>query len=1308
MSFERVNGGGAAAQGSSRRAAHAAHDRDQRGCANATSIGSINHQPCNDSDAAGMSYARPRPNGTANGTASYTNGSASTNAQRLARFDFDTTPDTSADERSRSRPAPTTAFSHNANPHTHAPAQLARQAANRRSLGGGGYDGTSSPSRSRSRPAGNAPSTSHRYGARGTEVEELLSYIAQHWPFMASSSCVPIKIALQLNDPSSLGLADQYGQFREVHQQLQNALKVIVNEHHQGFNSSIGTFHQIQSAIHASQHRVRALRAGIVQAKSSLSTARPDLRAYATSSQSYDSMLRVVADIETLQQLPDRLDAEISEKRFLSAVGTLQEGLALLRQPAMEDLGALAELRRRLGNQEHFLADHLVEELHNHLYLKSPYCEARWKARAEQQQQDPATSSDSSLAFPEDDSALSTFLDSHPSRDPMHEDPTRNPEADSFAYIQLLTESLARLGRLDAAGDEIERRLPVELFTVVERSHGAVARRHPASAQGRSLGGGMAIGLTGVRTPQESLETERTAATLRDLLATLYAQFESIAEAHRALHAVTAAILQREGPGIGGGGAEEARKRNRGFRELWGLLQSEMRSLLHDHLTVAGAAGLGGSGRGEKGGDVNGGMFRPQGRDRGKRLFRVGASGGEASASDTAAGASRANGADPLATETEDLLNMLRDSVPGLVHHPLRASLTLSKPASSSSHHPHPASETTSATGHKLLVPPNLFNMSLLLPPSLDLLHRLRTLIPPGSGIPTSSATTFLDDFLLNVFLPQLDDTLTELCARATGGTEAFEVYPAWRAIGAGKPVFRGVVEFWAVLERVCGMLGALPHEVGFAQCVVGGMRGVYERCYSWSRGLLVKSGGGGEGGAGMKRAAELATGGEVGEVVISLLGLEKDRETGGGQEGEVLAEKEAALLIKDVRAKEVQEADLIADRKALAQLCTLQVSMKWLEAKCRTLRYISPRAVDLSASSGHSPDPATKERKHHNHHVRRWTSASRPGNSGSGDEPTPPYLPMDAPTATQFDAVLASFTELSTLVLRTLHLDLRLQLLHGVARTLHRPGGTYALGQAYNDPDPAVLELSSSLATYEGVIRGGLLPAQCAFLTRGLHVLGSNALVGLLESVPAMDGYGLARMQLNVLVLQQAVKNLEGEGSLGRAAQFFGLGELGCEAIVREGRQAGFGKEELAGLVRLCWEEERDERGGADVYLGMLNGLKGAMKRAEHDQRSQRDLHTGGSAPPSSLPAGMLWRWRVLPPPFTVCAPAKTWLYVSPRDAYLSGLPANRVALQRKQTGRRAQYACLGLAMYRIVGKVHEDAGICLESSGIGRLWRF
>jgi exocyst complex component 4 len=59
--------------------------------------------------------------------------------------------------------------------------------------------------------------------------QEILQYIQQEWAFMADDSCVPVQVALQLMDPSSLGRAHQYGEFKETHKQLQRALRAIVN-----------------------------------------------------------------------------------------------------------------------------------------------------------------------------------------------------------------------------------------------------------------------------------------------------------------------------------------------------------------------------------------------------------------------------------------------------------------------------------------------------------------------------------------------------------------------------------------------------------------------------------------------------------------------------------------------------------------------------------------------------------------------------------------------------------------------------------------------------------------------------------------------------------------------------------------------------------------------------------------------------------------------------------------------------------------------------------------------------------------------
>lgn len=948
-------------------------------------------------------------------------------------------------------------------------------------------------------------------------LPDILRYIEQQWTFMAAQDCTPVKVALQLKDSSSLGLMDQYDQFQETHKQLQNALKVIVNEHHQGFNSSIGTFHKIQAAIQSSQQRVRQLKAGLVAARGSLASAKPELRAFAHNSQNYDSMLATISTIEALQLVPERLEAQVTEKRFLGAVDTLQEALKMIRKPEMEDIGALSDLRVYLGNQEHSLADILIEELHGHLYLKSPYCEERWKSHAKRDA--------SNTTLVDNDRGMATFLESYDGSKEMREDPARNPESDTFHYIQLLVESLNKMSRLEIAADRIEHRLPIELFRVVERSHTEVEQRHPhllraASSRGQS------------KSFREGMDEEKT-ATLNDLLNTLYAKFEAIAEGHRVLFDVSAAIIKREG-------LMDAHRLNRSFRELWKLFQSEIRSLLHDHLASDGDL----ADRARKDNNFSVNIFRAPPRDRNRRLFKL---------------ADTDERSTELATEREDLEFILKASVPGLVNS--NAFSTSQKTNVDDA-----ALPDRSATGHKLLVAPSVFNMGALLPPSLSFLTRLREIVPPHSGVVASTLTSFLDDFLINVFYPQLDETLMELVSRTMIDMDAFVVLPSW-AEYSSKPVFKGTVRFFETLEGVCRLLDALPHDQYFSQLVVGQMRAYYDRCYGWSKAMLQRAR---EGQPKMRLAAELATSGEVSSIVNELMGSTPD-----ATKSAELTAKETDCLIAMAKDTAIEEADLINDRKTLGSLSALHTSMKWLAARCQTLRYISPRAIDMSSALNSS------------HHGRRWANDATAAAHVS--TPAAPYLPLDASTALEFDGVVSSFTDLSTLVLRTLHLDLRLHVLHALGAATR---ATYALKQPYNDPDPAVLALSADLAAYDTQLAAHLLPHQYAFLTGGLHVLASAALVALVALVPAMDRFGLARMQLNVMVLQQCLKNVQPDGTLRRAERFYRLADGGCEGIVTRGVEEGFDAADLRTLVKLMWSEERDGKGGSvEEYLKRLGG---------------------------------------------------------------------------------------------------------------------
>ena len=135
-----------------------------------------------------------------------------------------------------------------------------------------------------------------------------------------------------------------------------------------------------------------------------------------------------------------------------------------------------------------------------------------------------------------------------------------------------------------------------------------------------------------------------------------------------------------------------------------------------------------------------------------------------------------------LAADQHDLDQILQASVPGLV----------SKSQGTSGSSRINATTTTDgpAAGHRLLVEPNVFNISSLLPPSLSFLQRLKDIVPHDSDIAMSTLTSFLDEFIINVFHPQLEETVTDLCTQSFLELDAFQKDPQWSQHSI-RPIFK-------------------------------------------------------------------------------------------------------------------------------------------------------------------------------------------------------------------------------------------------------------------------------------------------------------------------------------------------------------------------------------------------------------------------------------------------------------------------------------------------------------------------------------
>ncbi|KAJ5797061.1 uncharacterized protein N7518_005601 [Penicillium psychrosexuale] len=913
-------------------------------------------------------------------------------------------------------------------------------------------------------------------------IETILHSIQRDWDFMTDAECVPVHVALSLMDTSTLGKADREPEFLHMYNDIQKTLKAIVNEHHQGFNSSIGTYHKIQSNIASSQNRVRSLRNALDQAKSGLISTKPELKGLATSSQNYDDIVQLFTQIEEIQSLPEKLETQISDKRFLAAVDVLHTALRVLRRSELEEIGALSDIRAYFLNQETSLTDILIEELHDHLYLKSPYCSDRWKANTTDGK-DVHTSHLGSHSW---ERPVYSFLAKFDPLTPMAEDASRNPEADTFSYIQLLIEALNKMGHLDVAVHRIEQRLPVELFAVVDKTNGEVDTRYPEPTKSFSAQDNY---------KQSSLPTEiieKRGHVLSEFLWALYAKFEAIVEGHRIVHDVVAAIVDREG-------LIKSEALSGGFKELWKLLQSEIRSLMHDYLATDGDSSV--RSRTEEN-DSRHHQYTGN-RDKNKKMFKL----------------SDIEHNSEMKAEQDELDEILKSSVPGLV--------SKSRQKAATSDTPHPTNGN-SGTGHKILLEPSVFNMGILLPPSLSFIQRLKDIVPVDSDISMGTLTSFLDDFMVNVFLPQLDETVTDLCTLSFIGADAFTEDPHW-AKASPRPIFKGTVKFMSIVREFSKMLSSIPHDQAFTQLLIDQIVTYYDKCCGWYKAMVTKISARNRGGeVRLKAAAAFAETGDIHDVVDELW-------KGAGDKKQTLIDTEIDLLLKRTTEVPLEPYDIISDPKTVISLSLLYNSMQWLASHLTRIRLVVEHTADSESSSLTATGRPS----------RRWTLfGSMKPNRDSINNPV--HLPLNQETAVAFDGTIHSLHRLADTALLTMHVDIRCGIIHMLTKTMAGPNPPNLRNSEpvtpspniidnwwhiiMNQPtaaSPTILALNNDLIAFDTNISTYLGSVERWFITSGLARFIDRVFVACTQYIGAMNENGALRLQLDVLVLQQNLKNI-------------------------------------------------------------------------------------------------------------------------------------------------------------------------------------
>ncbi|KIJ21922.1 hypothetical protein PAXINDRAFT_124220 [Paxillus involutus ATCC 200175] len=1033
--------------------------------------------------------------------------------------------------------------------------------------------------------------------AKAGDIDAVLDQIRDEWEFVIDPDFNNVELALSLLDESSTGKS--IGSFRKTKQLLSQALKGSVDRHYKAFADALPHHAALLNHLGQAQTQVQEARVALQEAKESLGSKRADLVQLWSRGQTLEEMMRLLDQIEHLKSVPDALETLISEKRLIQASVLLIRSLKLINKPDMQEIGAVADLRSYLVGQETALREILIDELHNHLYLKSFWCETRWVAFTPGQStfpkvefEDESAESDApngasrapATSFPHNSQTtrLSRYLNGLATRpnDPPHDLDTNfrssatvqdisasvssssnlgalvgttslqlnhanaNPEADSFTYIETLLESLAILGKLGSALDIVMQRLQSEIFSLVESTVDEVAGRGEESKRNSAL---LATACLGAKSeagyiflstepatvnsvhatlaPQGMLtraSSLRLAALeppskhhdqdiLRDLFWTVYSKLAAVTQGLRVVFEVVNRIGSRRDFKDSSGAKPGALFP---IADVWLPVQAEVRTLLHDYLTDEERSAVAGRNPITSINEaLREGRFT---RDRLKGIFRF---------ADT----------DPKTTGTalrkseDELMRALRDTMPGLVQ-------SLSENMVQSALSTVGSDERVLGAGqhHRLLIKPDAFHVSVLFQPTLAFLGMIADILPDGMES-ARSASEVLDEFVLKVYLPQLEEKISLLFHQAVSSPDAFQP-DILSTRFSSQPILKAATQLMALINSLCAMLRTTPfHRENYSRLIVGVIIQFYQRCNDRFQTLV--SSGEVEAPSPPSLAAQWAQKSELSPCLLELFVTEDPVIK------QQLCRQEIHLEMGYLDQCPVNKSNLNPSIRNISALCSLYRSVAWFTRELNALKSSPESALSPTSAALHL-EPVTA--------FAQFTSSPFLPFLPQISQEDQLNLPLSREMALRFGALLKTYTQLAEIILHTIRIEVRCRSIYYLDAAFRH--GNYQIDHEVGEPDPYIVDLNMELSKIDEFVSATLLKDEQSFVFCGLEDLVEHLLIANARNIRLANDFGIKKVTRNIRALQQSIRTI-GDGrqlaQFDRARHYYSLFSLGPQGLL-------------------------------------------------------------------------------------------------------------------------------------------------------------
>ncbi|KAG9049709.1 hypothetical protein FS837_009354 [Tulasnella sp. UAMH 9824] len=1056
---------------------------------------------------------------------------------------------------------------------------------------------------------------------RPGEIDSVLDEIGEEWEFVAESEFNPVSLALSLLDNSPAGRDPN--SFRRAKDMLANSLRGTIDQNYQEFAAALPHHASLLNSLNKVQSEIGDTRSRLQETRDTLANKRTDLVQLWSRGQAVEEMLRLLDEIEHLKGIPDTLESMMSEKRLLQAAILLVRSLRMINKGELMEIGALADLRSYLSGQETALREILIDELQNHLYLKVFWCDSRWASYVPGQQQlpvtdaedDPMASLKQPLSEPPRPIKLTRFLNNLALR-PSNENPydlaeesdlskispsastqlpsstsaggllskrqsgsaSQNPESNSFEYIETLLEALAVLGKLGGALDSVAQRLPIELFSLVEttieeiRDRSDLGKRASMNLQSVNRSSRLWITSDGLASLKEAANSLRLAALeahtgrmdrepLKDLFWTLYSKLDAVLQGLRVVYEVANRIGSRRDFKDSSGGKPGALFP---LMDIWAPIQTEVRTLLGDYLTDEERGAI--SGRHQIA-SINEVLRegRVQ-RDKSKAVFRAGKTDAKTSAK-------------TLKRHEDELTRVLKESVPGLVGGSADTTIQASQSTGTGTD-----DRYTGAGSHFRIIKADAFHVTVLFQPTLAFLQRVEQVLPPGMGDVARASTAFLDEFVVKVYLPQLEDKVATLFHQAAVSADAFQEDPLSMRLSP-KPLIKASTQLVSLINSLCAMHRSTPfHTENYSRLILDIIIRFYQRCYDRFVDLVTVSSKSSEGPE--ANLAMSARWGQKPEVTACLSGLFACKPSDEASMKR-LCRQETRVELNFLTKETVTRADLIPATKNITALGTLYHSLTWLISQLQTLKGDAVEAVISPVDNILSPI---------SEQLMSPTSFAPPVWDLSGKL----QLPLTKAMALRYDALLKTYEQLAELVIHTIRIEIRCRIIHFLDLAMRQ--GNYQLDHEPGEPDPHVIDLNSDLAACEDCTTLSLPEREKRFIFEGLGTLMEHLLISNARHVRFANDLGIKKIFRNILALQQNLKllsDLPEDAEFGRARRYWELFLLTPQQLlegVKKKPQFSFDDYKSMLYLRCGVDQTLGDRGVTDnavnMYLIELHGL--------------------------------------------------------------------------------------------------------------------